>query len=96
MNMSLLEIYNPSDDSYKGYVPGIRFMENQPIPHFQQFGTLTMTQRNGLLFTHSLTNNIYGIDNKGVHIKYRIDFGDSEVNPKSWTVDYDANLVNLY
>ena len=76
MNMSLLEIYNPSDDSYKGYVPGIRFMENQPIPHFQQFGTLTMTQRNGLLFTHSLTNNIYGIDNKGVHIKYRIDFGD--------------------
>lgn len=21
---------------------------------------------------------------------------DTEVNPKSWTVDYDANLVNLY
>lgn len=23
-------------------------------------------------------------------------FGMLEVNPKSWTVDYDANLVNLY
>lgn len=23
-------------------------------------------------------------------------FEESEVNPKSWTVDYDANLVNLY
>lgn len=75
-NMSLLEIYNPFDDTYKAYVPGIRFMENQPIPNFQQSGTLTMTQGNGLLFTHSLTNNIFGIDEKGVHIKYRIDFGD--------------------
>ena len=74
-NASLLEIYNSSDETSEEFLSGFQFMNNQLIPYFQQLQTITtVPTENELLFTHSMTNNIYAINESGVKIKYLIDF----------------------
>lgn len=80
-NISLLEVYNPLDGTYRECVSGCRFMENRIFPRFQQKKSFTKSAGGDVLFVHSLSNNIYGADGGKVCVKYQVDFGDK--NPSN-------------